>query len=66
MLVSFLAGLVTSNSVVAAAATLGFIGAKRNFAGYAAISSITALFSLALGALFVLGQGALLPSIFAG
>ena len=66
VLVSFLAGLLISNSVVAIAATLGFIGAKGNFAIFATITSITALFSLAIGTLFVLGQGALLPTIFSG
>lgn len=66
VLVCFLAGLLASNTVVALAATFGFLGAARNFGVYAAISVVTALFSLALGTLFVVGQSSGLPVILGG
>jgi len=66
VLVAFLAGLLTSNSVVALAATFGFIGASKRFAVYAAVSMVTAVFSLAIGSLFVFGHGAALPALFGG
>jgi cytochrome c biogenesis protein CcdA len=62
----FLAGLVASNSVVALAATFGFLGAARNFRLYAAISVVTALFSLLVGTLFLLGLSAGLPAMLGG
>ena len=66
VLAVFLLGLVASNTVVALAATFGFLGAARNFRVYAAISIVTAVFSLLLGALLVLGRSAALPAILGG
>lgn len=64
LLVCFLAGLVTSNTAIAVASTFGFLGASTNFGLYAAVSVVIAAFSLALGFVFLLGQGAVLPAIF--
>ena len=66
VLATFLVGLLASNTLVAVAATFGFLGAARSFPVYAAISVVTAVFSLAVGALFVLGLSAGLPAIFGG
>ncbi len=66
LLVSFLAGLLSSNSLIALASTFGFLGASRNFRVYVTVSVVTAAFSLAIGSLFVLGRGAVLPAIFGG
>ena len=66
LLVAFLLGLLTSNSVIALAGTFGFLGATRNFRLYAVVSSITALFSLVIGGMFLFGSAALLPAIFGG
>jgi hypothetical protein len=66
VLACFLVGLIASNSAVALAATFGFLGAARNFRLYAAISVVTAVFSLALGTLFVLGLSAGLPAMLGG
>lgn len=57
---------MTSNTLIALAGTFGFLSAARNFTVYAAVSVLTALFSLAIGTLFLFGQGTLLPAIFAG
>ncbi|HEY3672371.1 MAG TPA: hypothetical protein VGN51_15660 [Acidimicrobiia bacterium] len=66
ILVSFLGGLLVSNTAVAAAATFGSVSSARRFPVYASISVLTAVFSLAVGALFVAGRGELLPSILGG
>jgi hypothetical protein len=66
LLVAFLAGLVSSNTAVALAGTFGFLGAARNFRLYVAVSCITALFSLVIGSIFLLGNAALLPAMLGG
>jgi len=66
LLVFFVIGLVSSNTLIAVAGTFGFLGASRNFKLYVAVSVLTAAFSLTIGALFLLGRSALLPAIFGG
>jgi len=60
----FLAGLFTSNTAIAAASSVGFLSASRNFAAYAVVSALVAGLSLALGILLLLGEGDVLPAIF--
>ncbi|MDQ1424850.1 MAG: hypothetical protein QOD72_2348 [Acidimicrobiaceae bacterium] len=62
----FLVGLLSSNTLVALAGTVGFLGASRRFRLYVGVSVITAVFSLVIGALFLLGRQTLLPAIFGG
>jgi High-affinity nickel-transport protein len=66
LLVCFLIGLLSSNSLVALAGTLGFLGATRNFRLYVAVSLVTALFSLIIGTVFLLGSAAALPAMLGG
>jgi high-affinity nickel-transport protein len=66
VLVAFLVGLLASNTLVAVAATSGFLGAARSFPVYATISVVTAVFSLVVGTLFLLDLSAGLPAIFSG
>jgi high-affinity nickel-transport protein len=66
LLVCFLFGLLTSNTVVALAGTLGFLGAARNFTVYVAVSLATAVISLAIGLLLLLGSSTALPALFGG
>jgi high-affinity nickel-transport protein len=66
VLVTFLVGLLAANTLVALAATFGFLGATRSFPVYAAISVITAVFSLVVGTLLLLDLSAGLPAIFSG
>jgi High-affinity nickel-transport protein len=66
LLVAFLVGLLSSNSAVALAGTFGFLRATRNFRLYVAVSCITALFSLVVGSIFLLGSAALLPAMLSG
>jgi hypothetical protein len=46
--------------------SFGYLQASRNFALYATVAVLTAVFSLVLGTLFVLGQEGLLPGFFSG
>jgi high-affinity nickel-transport protein len=62
----FLIGLLTSNTLIALAGTFGFLGATRNFRLYVGVSVATAVFSLAIGSLFLFGQGTMLPAFFGG
>ena len=64
VLLTFIVGLVLSNSLITVGSALGFLSASRNFAVYAAVGVITAFFSLVLGTLFLFGQESLLPSFF--
>ena len=66
LLVCFIVGLLASNTVVALAGTLWSFGTRRNFALYATVSAVTALGSLIIGSLFLLGHGASLPALFGG
>lgn len=66
LLVCFLIGLVSSNTLIALAGTFGFLGASRNFKLYVTISVLTAGFSLVVGTLFLLGRSTLLPTMFGG
>jgi hypothetical protein len=66
ILACFLIGLLASNTVVAATGALGFFGAARNFKIYAAVSLLTAVFSLVVGTTLVLAGGGAMPAIFGG
>ena len=66
VLLAFIVGLVLSNSIITIGSAVGFLSASRNFAAYAAVGVLTAVFSLILGVLFVLGQESVLPSFFTG
>ena len=66
VLLVFILGLVLSNSLITVGSAMGFLSASRNFAVYAAVAVITAVFSLIVGALFVLGRESVLPAFFGG
>jgi len=66
LLACFVTGLLASNTVVAFAATFGFLHASRNFRAYAAISLLTAAASLTIGSIFLVGGSAGLPGILGG
>ncbi len=66
LLVVFLIGLLVSNTAIAAACSFGFLSVSRSFPVYATISVVTAVFSLAIGLLFVAGRGGVLPAFFGG
>ena len=66
LLAAFIAGLLTSNTVIATTSTLGFLNAARSFAVYAGVAVLTGTFSLVIGSLFLFGRSTLLPAIFGG
>lgn len=65
LLVAFIVGLLVSNSLIALGSSFGLVNASRNFALYATISVLVAVFSLGLGMLYLLGGGSVLPGILA-
>jgi high-affinity nickel-transport protein len=66
VLVVFIAGLLTSNSLITLGSALGFLKASKNFAIYASVAILTGVFSLVIGTIFVLGKTTVLPAIFGG
>src|SRR5919108_3916903 len=66
VLATFIVGLVASNSVITVGSSFGYLQASRNFALYATVAVLTAVFSLVVGALFILGQEGVLPAFFSG
>jgi high-affinity nickel-transport protein len=66
LLLCFIVGLVAANTVVAITAAIGLLGASRNFPLLATVSVMTAVFSLVVGAMFVLGRSAVLPPMLSG
>ena len=66
VLLTFLVGLLTSNSMITAGASFGYLRASKNFAIYATVAVLTGVFSLTIGLIFVLGKTTLLPAIFGG
>jgi high-affinity nickel-transport protein len=65
VLVAFLVGLFTSNTLVALASTSGFLRASKSFIAYAIIAVVTGLLSLVLGSMLLLARDDLLPGLFA-
>jgi high-affinity nickel-transport protein len=66
VLTSFIVGLLASNSLITLGSAFGFLRASKNFPLYATVAVITAVFSLAIGILFLLGKDTLLPVFFIG
>jgi high-affinity nickel-transport protein len=66
VLAAFIVGLLGSNSLITFGTAVGFIRASENWRIYVSIAVITAVFSLVIGTLFLLGNGAVLPAIFGG
>jgi high-affinity nickel-transport protein len=66
VLIAFIAGLLTSNSLITVGSALGFLKASKNFAIYASVAILTGAFSLVIGTIFVLGKTTVLPAIFGG
>jgi cytochrome c biogenesis protein CcdA len=66
VLIAFLVGLLTSNTLITLGSAFGFLSASRNFTVYATVAVIVGAFSLVLGLVFLLGQEAVLPAFFGG
>jgi high-affinity nickel-transport protein len=63
MLLSFIVGLLTSNTIIAMIATNGLARSTQFQRVYLASSALVAVFSLIVGTFFVLGASSQLPDI---
>lgn len=63
MLLSFVIGLLVSNSLVAVFSLVGFVSSSTKRNVYVVIGVLAAVFSLAVGIFFVTGKGAVLPDL---
>lgn len=66
VLLTFLFGLLVSNTVITLATTFGFKAAARRRAFQVTMGAVTAGVSLVIGGLLIAGSEAVLPAIFAG
>ena len=66
VLAAFIVGLLASNSLITIGSAVGFLRASENWRLYMTIAALTALFSLVIGVLFIVGKGSLLPALFGG
>jgi high-affinity nickel-transport protein len=66
LVLTFIVGLLISNSIITALSTFGYIGARKNVKALMVVGGLTAVFSLTVGMFFLLGQGSLLPALLGG
>jgi len=66
VLVTFLIGLLVSNSVITLGSAFGFLRASKNWTVYVTIAVLTGVFSLVVGTLLLLGEETVLPALFGG
>jgi high-affinity nickel-transport protein len=64
VLITFLVGLFTTNTVITVATAYGFRSADRRRRFQMVLGGVTAVVSLVVGTLFALGQEAVLPGFF--
>ena len=63
MMIAFIVGLLISNSIVVLVTATGFIASRLRERVYVAIGVVAGTFSLVIGAIFLLGLDAQLPSL---
>lgn len=63
LLLSFVVGLMLSNSAIGVFSTAGFVSTQARRAAYTAIALLAGVFSVALGLFFLAGQGSVLPDL---
>lgn len=63
MLLAFVAGLLVSNSFVAGFSAFGFVSTAVKRRVYAVLGLVAAVFSIAVGLMFIAGEGAALPDL---
>lgn len=66
LVLTFLAGLLISNSIVTTLSTFGFLQARKSTPMLMTLGTVAAVFSLTVGTIFVFGQGGVLPAILGG
>lgn len=63
MLLAFVVGLLLSNSFVAAFSAFGFVSSATKRRVYTVVGFFAAIFSIVVGLMFLLGEGAALPDL---
>jgi ABC-type nickel/cobalt efflux system permease component RcnA len=66
VLLAFLLGLFSSNTMITLGSSFGFLRASQNWKIYVTVAVLTGTFSLIIGTLFILGRGSALPVLFGG
>jgi high-affinity nickel-transport protein len=66
VLLTFLVGLLASNTMITLGSTFGFLRASQNWKIYVTVAILTGTFSLVIGLLFLSGEGRILPALFGG
>ncbi len=66
VLITFLVGLLASNTMITLGSTFGFLKATKNWKIYVTVAILTGTFSLVIGLLFLSGEGKILPALFGG
>jgi uncharacterized protein YjfI (DUF2170 family) len=63
MLLAFVVGLLISNFVIVVISSVGFVSSQARERIYVAFGAVAGVFSLAVGAIFLLGLEAGLPDL---
>jgi len=66
ILIAFLFGLFTANTLVTVGSAYGFVSATRHPGAYMALASVPALVSLTLGTLYLAGASSAIPPLLGG
>ena len=66
VLLTFIAGLLASNTLITIGSAVGFLRASSNFKIYVTVAVLTGVFSLVIGTIFVIGKTTVLPALFGG
>jgi len=66
VLLTFIVGLLLSNTLITFGSSFGFLRASRNWKVYVTVAVLTGTISLVIGLLFLFGEGNVLPAIFGG
>jgi hypothetical protein len=66
VLLSFIVGLLASNTLITLGSAFGYLRASKNFPIYAGVAIVTGVFSLVIGTIFLFGKTTLLPALFGG
>ncbi len=64
LVLTFIVGMLISNSFITVTSTYGFLKVRKNPMAFLVVGALTAFFSIAVGLFFLLGQGGALPAIF--
>ena len=63
MLFAFVLGLLISNFAIVVISSVGFVASQTRERIYVVVGAVAGIFSLAIGALFLLGQDVMLPDL---